>query len=343
MSNFTIEDYKRAIQEKYKREIVADNFPNPSQANLRNLCWEIFERNENPNSNDLIIFRSFFGFDFDPTKRNQFREQTDRFRPIGSFLKEETDPLNIEPVELAAILVDFQPRPFRKFRGIGVIGNETQLNPDNSTVPQPFITYNEKKLILELNEKRLPKVPEPFIATSQEQSNLEFNEEGVNIIDEVQKAFLPNTSNPARINLFVNAKERILYNFKNRLKKTAAATIVIFGLIGIVIYFAFFKNHCMQWSEDHYEVVDCSSKDNGNFNEIIPLDEDLLDFRKLKACDTTTCFMKNGEAFVWYGKTANGIDFFNDNGNGRHPETKGSLRPVTHYIFGKYLKRKPCQ
>jgi len=114
-------------------------------------------------------------------------------------------------------------------------------------------------------------------------------------------------------------------------------------LIGAVIYFAFLKKHCMQWSEDHYEVVDCSQKDEVVLNEIIPLDEDLLDFRKLKGCDTTRCFMENGDAFVWYSKTANGIDFFNDNGNGKHPVTKRALRPVTQYIVGKYLKGKSCE
>ncbi|MDR6760326.1 hypothetical protein J2Y38_000505 [Flavobacterium sp. 2755] len=343
MPNFTIEDYKKAIQEKYKKETEADNFPNPSQANLRNLCWEIFKRIENPNSSDLIVFKSFFGFQFDPIKRTQFREQTDRFRPIGTFLKEETDPLNTEPVELAAILVDFQPRPFRKFREKGVPLYETQPGSGTSTVPQPFITYNEKKLIIELNENRLPDIPEPFITIDRKPSNLEFNEEGVNRVDEAQKLFPSNEVSPPRINLFVNAKEKIIYNFKNRLKKTAGVIILVFGLVGAVIYFAFFKNHCMQWSDDHYEVVDCSTKDNGNFNVVIPLDESLLDFRKLKACDTTTCFMKNGEAFVWYGKTSEGVDFFNDNGNGKHPETKATLRPVTHYMFNKYLKGKPCQ
>lgn len=308
-------DYKEAIRTKYRKERIEGKHShylnNPSQALLRDLCWEIF--NSSPKVDDIVVYRNFFKAEFVPNDENNSTTYTDKFKKVGAFLKGGKEPAKISTVELAAILVDFEPRPFKKFIKEGINEEPGDDNPKETTVSGGLKV--EKK-----DEDLLQEEPK--------------NEE--------IEAFQP-TTKPVRINLFVNAKERILYNFKNRLKKTAAATIVIFGLIGIVIYFAFFKNHCMQWSEDHYEVVDCSSKDNGNFNEIIPLDEDLLDFRKLKACDTTTCFMKNGEAFVWYGKTANGIDFFNDNGNGRHPETKGSLRPVTHYIFGKYLKGKPCQ
>lgn len=342
MLNNTIEDYKKGIQAKYEKKFEEGNFPSPSQANLRNLCWEIFERIENPNSNDLTVFRSFFGFEFDLTRRNQFREYKDRFRPIGTFLKAETDPLNIESVELAAVLVDFNPRPFRKFKERGG-AIETQPNPGNSTAPQPFVTSDKKKIDFVLEEKELPKVPEPFIVIDEEKSNSKFNEENVNRMDGAETSILPVPSKPNSINLFVNAKEKLIYNFKNRLKKTVAATILVFCLIGAVVYFAFFKKHCMQWSEDHYEVVDCSSDNYSSPNETIPLDENLLSFKKLKACDTTTCFKKNGEAFVWYGKTAKGVDFFNSNGNGRHPENNIALRPVTDYMFNKYLKGKPCE
>ncbi|MCP2027795.1 hypothetical protein L1276_002955 [Flavobacterium sp. HSC-32F16] len=272
------------------------------------------------NKDDLDTFFLFFGFNFDGTKKNLFKDDLHKFKPVGAFFRGDTVMPADETVYFAAILVGFQPRPFNRFK--------------------KEIEDNELKIIRQTNEISSSVKEISLVDVIEEIKDENFNEE---ILEESSTQVFQPMPKPIKINLFVNARERILYNFKNRLKKTAGATILIFGLIGAVIYFAFFKNHCMQWSEDHYDVVDCSSKDNGNPNEIIPLDESLLDFKKLKACDTTTCFKKNGEAFVWYGKTGNQVDFFNDNGKGRHPETNVSLRPVTHYMFNKYLKGKPCE
>lgn len=314
MHNYTIEDYKKAIKEKYNREIDSENFPSPSPANLRNLCWEIFEKNES--SDDKDIFESFFGFPFDRSKKNHFKDYTDRFRPIGTFYKGKTDLADKTGANLAAVLVDFQTRPFKKFKEKGVIGYET--SPGNTRFPEPFVV----------------------IDTEESNYNKGGNTKNSNWI---QTGFLsPQTGQKAK-NLIGNLKDKFLYIFRKKLKNTAIAVIVIFSLVAAVVYFAFFKNHCMQWSSDHYEIVDCTSGKEGNLNEIIPIDNDLLDFKKIKACDTTKCFLTNGEAFIWYGKTANGIDFFNDNGNGRHPETNKALRPVTNYIFNKYLKGKSCE
>ncbi|MNT48252.1 hypothetical protein D3C72_1850220 [compost metagenome] len=110
------------------------------------------------------------------------------------------------------------------------------------------------------------------------------------------------------------------------------------GLV-MLIYLAFFQKQCMQWSSDHYEKVSCDLEVNGlgSFNVIEPFDKTVFDLKKIKVCDTTPFFDKNGEAIVWYGKTANGIDFFN--GHGRHPENNSSLKPVTRYILNKYVKK----
>lgn len=88
----------------------------------------------------------------------------------------------------------------------------------------------------------------------------------------------------------------------------------------------------MQWSEDHYEIVDCNSEIV--LNPIIPLNKNLLEFKKIKVYDTTNCFI-NGEAIVWYAKVSSDkADFFNT--HGRHPENNKPLRPVTDYIKKRY-------
>lgn len=116
MHSHTLEEYKKAIKNKYEIEKEGEYFDylySPSRGKLRDLCWLIFENN--PTHDDLNVFRNLFCLDYDYTKKNKFKEQKDKFRPIETFFKGETDPLNIDAINLAAIMVDFEPRPFKKF------------------------------------------------------------------------------------------------------------------------------------------------------------------------------------------------------------------------------------
>lgn len=116
MTKNTQEEYKKKIREKFETEKYgthADIFLNPSRAKLRKLCFELFK--DNTNADDLKIFESFFRFKFSLDCGKKLKEETDKFRPIENFLKGETEPADFETVNMAAILVDFQPRPFLKF------------------------------------------------------------------------------------------------------------------------------------------------------------------------------------------------------------------------------------
>jgi hypothetical protein len=277
MENNTLEDYKIAVKAKYeteKRGAHSSVFINPSRAKLRSLCLEIFKSKKD--QNDLNVFSSFFRFDFSPSCSGKLKEQTDKFRPIGTFFKGETNLADVEAINLAAILVDFQPRPFLKF-------SKSDWNKSSAKIEE-FAGLGKK------NEKiQIPTKP----------------------------------------------------YFKNTfLEKTSTKTVLIsFVALSFIFtcYFVFQNKQCMQWSVDHYEVVDCElyKNDPEKLKSIKPLDNSLIDLKKIHVCDTTT-FFKNGEAIIWYAKTQNGIDFFNT--HGRHPENDNALKPVTHYIIDKYLK-----
>ncbi|SFC96661.1 hypothetical protein [Flavobacterium phragmitis] len=114
--NNTLEEYKKAIKIKYELEREGEYFDylhSPSRGKLRDLCWLIYENK--PTQDDLNVFKNLFCLDFDHSKKNKFKEQKDKFRPIETFFKGETDPSNIDAINLAAVIVDFQPRPFKKF------------------------------------------------------------------------------------------------------------------------------------------------------------------------------------------------------------------------------------
>ncbi|KQO25100.1 hypothetical protein ASF10_08000 [Flavobacterium sp. Leaf82] len=157
MNNNTLEKYKRAIRLKYEIEKEGEYFDylySPSRGKLRDFCWLIFENNAT--QDDLNVFRNLFSIDFDHTKKNKFKEQKDKFRPIETFFKGETDPSNIDAINLAAVMVDFQPRPFKNFNKMCRIEDAKQVESSYSA-KQAVEVENKRReiasLVKDKNEK----------------------------------------------------------------------------------------------------------------------------------------------------------------------------------------------
>lgn len=115
-----LEAYKEAIRLKYEIERTksySSFLLAPSRAKLRQLCIERLK--DNATIDDLKSFNLFFGFEFGMGTINKLQTQTDKFRPIETFLKRETDLTDIEGINIASILVDYNPRPFNKFIKLG--------------------------------------------------------------------------------------------------------------------------------------------------------------------------------------------------------------------------------
>jgi hypothetical protein len=114
----TLETYKKSIKAKYELEkqgVFSDYLINPSPAKIKNLCVFIFEKNLN--QTDLGIFDRFFNFKEKENKIKQIAAfDTDKFRPFKNFLIQNTDISQMESLNLIAVLVDFHPRPYFKFR-----------------------------------------------------------------------------------------------------------------------------------------------------------------------------------------------------------------------------------
>ncbi|QGK72905.1 hypothetical protein [Flavobacterium sp. SLB02] len=143
MNNNTLDKYKKAIRNKYEIEKEGEYFDylySPSRGKLRDFCWLIFENGVT--QDDLNVFRNLFSIDFDHTKKKKFKEQKDKFRPIETFLKGETDPTNIDAINLAAIMVDFQPRPFKNFNKMCRMEDAKQMQ--NSYQAQAVVEVEKK-------------------------------------------------------------------------------------------------------------------------------------------------------------------------------------------------------
>ena len=158
MKRNSIEDYQKGVKTKYE-EAKTGEFSvflmKPSPAELRNLCLLLFDKGIS--KQDQEIFDSFFEFDDKSSKQKQIENfEADKLRPISNFLKgrtETTRPINLD---LIAVLVDFNPRPYRKFMS----GRKEELTEDidiNEIVKKEErveAEYNKKEVVFEELKKK---------------------------------------------------------------------------------------------------------------------------------------------------------------------------------------------
>ena len=333
MPNNTFDDYKIAVKNRYEEARNSEYFDyldNPTRAKLRNLSWELFQQ-QNRNQDDLNVFSSLLGLPFDINRKNKFDEQIDKFRPIEKYFKGETDPANVEAVNMAAILVGFEIRPFNKFRIHNLYRDEIQNDDaDNSEISNTERQPIDSSLILEtfLDKKESERGIEKGIV---EKNHDEVTESGkVNEIA-IREA------EPKAISLFLIIKEKLLNRLKRKIKVTAIGVAIVLCVGFAAIYEFFPSKGCMQWTGTKYEIVDCDLKAPDNNIEL--LDANQVNMERIKVCDTTAFFV-NEKAVVFYARSSDSLECFNQ--IGYHPERRSLyLKPITHYMIGRYVSNKP--
>ena len=284
MKNNTLESYKKAIREKYEIEKLGEKshfLLVLSRAKLRDLCFETFK--ENSSQADLNCFKAFLGFEFNSDCLNKLKVATDKFRPLETFLKGETDLTDLASVNMTAVLVDFMPRPYLKF--------------------------------CKVESKEMAVVEENFVANKM-RSNSDISTQRISDVNRYD--------------------DRIVQPNPFFRKPIIAIGVVILCVMGLFGYQMWNQKECMQWDENHYEIVDCETEQAHFFQafEKIPVNKTLLQLRKIDVSDTTI-FFKHEKAQVWYCKKEKQIEYFN--GPGFHPENGKVFKPITNYMIEKYV------
>ncbi|MBC7525174.1 MAG: hypothetical protein H7239_12135 [Flavobacterium sp.] len=277
-----LEVYKKAIRVKFEEEKTKEYSSFllvPSRAKLRQLCTERFK--DNDNIDDLKSFAIFFGFEFEFGNKNKLQTATDKFRPIETFLKSETDLVDIEGINMAAVLVDFQPRPFKKF---------TKLNSDDLVEEVKSSNIGKSKMNELVQNKEKP-------------------------------VFVKNDTT-------ISSKG----NLKQKVGIGSLVVLVLFGVKSMFLK----EKECMEWKEDHYELVDCESENLGFANTKIIKHYNEIEFnrRELMVCDSTK-FFNGDKPIIWYSKKNNVLQFFNM--DGENPENGAELKKVSRHIIDKYV------
>nr|WP_314897359.1 hypothetical protein [uncultured Flavobacterium sp.] len=162
MYKITFEEYKSAVKVKYevsKIEEVSGILLNPTPAQLRNLC--LMRLNNSLTKTDSNVFRMFFNVKEEEHLRKEIENfDIGKFKPIISFLKGEKDSENMARIELAAILVDFNPRPYNKYLLNGKINERSNVEVPSSAEEKEFDADNsseekwvEKVVVIDNNDK----------------------------------------------------------------------------------------------------------------------------------------------------------------------------------------------
>jgi hypothetical protein len=119
MSTITFEEYKEGIKAQFqaiKRVGIygSGDLSNVTPAQLRDLCLRKAENQLNPK--DEMVFRYFFNAkEGEKLTRAIENYGIGKLKSVISFLKGEKNSENRNRIELAAILIDFNPRPFHSY------------------------------------------------------------------------------------------------------------------------------------------------------------------------------------------------------------------------------------
>ena len=153
MNKNTIDDYAMAVKAKYE-EVKTGQFSsfllNPSPAELKILCLLLFDNGISKQDQEIVNI--FFDLNDESSKRKQMEWfNVDKLKPIGNFLKGKTETTRVVNLDLIAFLVDFHPRPFRKFMSSK---ENLKLTADYS-INDSSIKDNKTKVSIEKKEEVL--------------------------------------------------------------------------------------------------------------------------------------------------------------------------------------------
>lgn len=173
MNKTTFEEYKNAIRAQYEATKMdgvygSGDISNITPAQLRDLCWRISEMGLT--KADESTFRFFFSAKEDEKLGRAIDNfGTGKLKSVISFLK-GGDSENTTRIELASIIIDFNPRPFNRYRQNGGLKNITAIEISPVKEQNGFVSSNlglgelikSKRIIKDSN---IIKIGFPFFVT----------------------------------------------------------------------------------------------------------------------------------------------------------------------------------
>lgn len=324
----TIDDYRENIRKKYKNDPGNPNYGlsvDPMPGDFKSRALELLH--EDLIHSDKQILFAFFGITDAARARLQIEQfKNSDYRPIQSlFVDDLKKSKNEKMLNFAALIVDFEPRPFSKFRKAGAVEK-----PDQSG--QLMSGKHSEETILEKPqnpENNPPGNIPPVIIISSETKAQNVAENPLSTPKTQEPPPRPNTSDANPKN--PNPEKTSPPKPKTWLQKHGLKVLAVWTIAGLtwtsIEQDKAAQTACMQWQKDHYERVACESSGDAS---VIAYDSLQFKVRKFKA-NAQTQFFEAGKPKVWYLKHNNHYDFFT--APGYHPlQPEKILDPISRYI-----------
>lgn len=321
-----MEEYKKAVLAHYeaiKNDLHPDFLLHPTTARIRSLCVLLFD---SISVDDKVIFTRFFKANSLNASLN-FNDVADfpidKFKPLVRFMRGGSPPTNHMAMELLAILVDFQPRPLKKFGKLEI--KQVELNDEAEKVDIPQIPDYDNGGEKEKEKEKEKENIAPFNSDRNDKDEEASVEETSIIVNPPKdKPVLEDTTSPLPP--------------KNYVKMIFVFLLVAIGGGYLAKSDLLKEKGCMIWRQDHYEKVACDYElDPTKGGKIEPVNEQLLKYqRKVKITDTTRFLNPDGTKRFFYGKNIDQqMEYFTL--PGRHPETGKTLKELSNYMLKKQL------
>lgn len=295
-----------AYREKKERRTLPSELERPSPARLRLYCLTLL--NKEGVKDDTPTLTKIFNPDnrYPDLETGIRRFEVDKLRPLRNFMMGRTTNPREEMVKLLAIMIDFQPRPYDKWRDekIGKL-TEDEL-PPVSEGKSDLTSSHEKE------ENRKGKIVDSG---------------GNSMDDKDSDQGGGATGVPGSVDSSPKSRWLIICGII-----TAAA--ICLG----IYFFRIGDKQCMYWTGDRYESISCADT---TVKDKIALDKHLMkNMRRIMQQDTLG---KKDLGKTWYGKiTVDSIEFYTS--DGFHPiYNDKKMRPMTMYILKKYVLDKQQQ
>jgi hypothetical protein len=302
----TINTYSEAIRNKYLKDIKSGAARSElyalTPANIRRLCLSLLD--EGLSSSDESRLGKFFEENDLRNLRSVVKKvDLGKLKPIRNYLRGDSERLLLDDaVELLAVLVDFQPRPYRNY--LKKERNDTGLNVSKDNA---------------VNEEN---IRDDYETTDAGEVITEVKEHDEKVI--------------------VKPKRKGMFHWVSTATAPGRWRIVGVGIVIIAVvilstrYFVERKTRWMVWDEDHYVEVKFDLQKYDAHQLKIYKQERIDHFKKISVDCSTVFFNSSGAAQIWYGKnTTKTLEFFS--AYGLHPETGKTLKPITQYMIDKYV------
>lgn len=332
-------------EKKLKSNALSLQWTEPTSAKIKEECFIVC--NERFSRKDGNVLKAFFkqGNDKGEVLRAIKKCNPDIFKPLLNYLNKKTGKTAEKNIELLAWLIDFKRRPYQYEENYDISFLEDDeknldINKENSRAGETSSTIHKPYSAGENEPEET--IPEE-ISADNPFPNTNTGSDETTLTNPLPAS--DNLDTSAQLSKYEELKPSSPF-VKFRLKYLIFSALLVFVVFtGFLVYRNFDRTSnqqlntapptgsgCMEWIDDHYEQVPCSSKPNGR--HVIAVDPQKLKyFRKINKPDTLTM---DDIGKVWYIKLNGKMEFYT--AEGFHPlDMNRRLRPISAYIIDKYI------